>query len=97
MRTGDHMLAMVNDLHVIFGKGPGALTVPNDAKGHAPMWKNKSIFWDLPYWKELEVRSSTDVMHVKKNLCVNLLGFLGVYGKTKYTLEAHEDLQRLHE
>ena len=51
MRTGDHVLAMVNDLHVIFGKGPGALAVPNDAEGHAPMWKKKSIFWDLPYWK----------------------------------------------
>ena len=49
MRTGDHVLAMVNDLHVIFGKGQGALAVPNDAEGHAPMWKKKSIFWDLPY------------------------------------------------
>ena len=36
-------------------------------------------------------------MHVTKNLCVNLLGFLGVYGKTKDTPEAWEDLQRLHE
>ena len=36
-------------------------------------------------------------MHVTKNLCVNLLGFLGVYGKTKDTPEAREDLQRLHE
>ena len=97
MRTGDHVLAMVNDLHVIFGKGPGGLAVPNDAEGHAPMWKKKSIFWDLPYWKDLEVRSSIDVMHVTKNLCVNLLGFLGVYGKTKDTAEAREDLQRLHE
>ena len=97
MRTGDHVLAMVNDLHVIFGKGPGGLVVPNDAEGHAPMWKKKSIFWDLPYWKELEVRSSIDVMHVTKNLCVNLLGFLGVYGKTKDPAEAREDLQRLHE
>ena len=52
---------------------------------------------DLSYWKELEVRSSIDVMHVTKNLCVNLLGFLGVYGKTKDTPEAREDLQRLHE
>ena len=34
---------MVNDLHVIFGKGPGGLAVPNDAEGHAPMWKKKSI------------------------------------------------------
>ena len=55
MRTSDHVLAMVNDLHVIFGKGPGGLAILNDAEGHAPMWKKKSIFWDLPSWKELEV------------------------------------------
>ena len=36
-------------------------------------------------------------MHVTKNLCVNLLGFLGVYGKTKDTPEAREDLQRLQD
>jgi hypothetical protein len=35
-------------------------------------------------------------MHVTKNLCVNLLGFLGVYGKTKDTPEAWEDQQRMH-
>jgi hypothetical protein len=35
-------------------------------------------------------------MHVIKNLCVNLLGFLGVYGKkSKDTKEAREDQQRL--
>jgi len=34
-------------------------------------------------------------MHLTKNLCVNLLGFLGVYGKPKDTLEARQDLQRL--
>ena len=71
MHTGDHVLAMVNDLHVIFEKGPGGLAVPNDA----PMWKRKSIFWDIPYWKDLEVHSAIDVIHVTKNLCVNLLGF----------------------
>ena len=49
MRTGDHVLAMVNDLKVIFGKGPGGLSIPNDAKGRAPMWKKKYIFLDLPY------------------------------------------------
>ncbi|KAM0846372.1 hypothetical protein ACQ4PT_055707 [Festuca glaucescens] len=42
------------DLEVIFGKGPGGRSVPNDAAGHAAMWKKKSIFWDLPYWKVLE-------------------------------------------
>ncbi|KAK1679436.1 hypothetical protein QYE76_040284 [Lolium multiflorum] len=55
------------------------------------MWKKKSIFWELEYWKVLEVRSAIDVMHLTKNLCVNILGFLGVYGKTKDTTEARED------
>ena len=36
---------MVKDLNVIFGKGPGALTVSNAANNHVPMWKKKSIFW----------------------------------------------------
>jgi hypothetical protein len=49
------------------------------------MWKNKFIFLELKYWKDLEVRSSIDVMHVTKNVCVNLLGFLGMYGNTKDT------------
>jgi len=35
------------------------------------------------------------MMHLTKNLCVNLLGFLGVYGKPKDTLEAQQDLQRM--
>jgi hypothetical protein len=36
-------------------------------------------------------------MHVTKNLCVNLLGFLGVYGKIKDTPEAWQDQQRMKE
>ena len=96
-RTGDDVFGMVKDLKVIFGKGPGRQSVPNDANGHAPMWKKKSIFWELPYWKLLEVRSAIDVMHVTKNLCVNLLGFLGLYGKTKDTPEARQDQQRMND
>jgi hypothetical protein len=95
-RTGHDILDLVKDLKVIFGKSPGGQSVLNDADGHAPMWMKKSIFWDLPYWKELEVRFVIDMMHVTKNLCVNLLGFLGVYGKTKDTPEAREDHQRVH-
>jgi hypothetical protein len=40
---------MVKDIEVIFGKGPGEQSVPHDADGHAPMWKKKSIFWELEY------------------------------------------------
>jgi hypothetical protein len=83
---------MVKDLEVIFGQGPGGQSVPKDPiTGHTAIWKKKSIFWELEYWKDLEVRSSIEVMHVMKNLCVNLLGFLGVYGKTKDTPKAWED------
>ena len=34
-----------------------------------------------------------DVMHLMKNLCVNLLGFLGTYGQSKDTLEVRRDLK----
>src|SRR4051812_6743048 len=34
-------------------------------------------------------------MHVTKNVCVNLLSFLGVYGKTNDTKEARQDQQLL--
>ena len=59
------------------------------------MWKKKSIFLELPYWKVLEICSAIDMMYVTKNLYVNLLGFLGVYGKIKDTPEAREDQQRM--
>ena len=36
-------------------------------------------------------------MHLTKNLCVNLIGFLGVYEKNKDTLEARQELQRMEE
>ena len=55
--------------------------------------EEEEYFWELPYWEVLEVRHTIDVMHLTKNLCVNLLGFLGVYGKPKDTLEARQDLQ----
>ncbi|XP_066308224.1 uncharacterized protein [Miscanthus floridulus] len=96
-RTGEDVLAMVKDVKVVFGKGQGSESVPKDAKGHAPMWKKKSIFWELPYWQVLEVRNAIDVMHLTKNLCVNLLGFMGVYGKPKDSLEARQDLQGMKE
>ena len=87
---------MVKDLKVIFGKGPCSQPVPNGADKRAPMWKKKSIFWDLPYWEVHEVRSAIDVMHLTKNLCVNILGFLGMYGRPKDTPEARADQQRVN-
>ena len=61
------------------------------------MWKKKSIFWELLYWEVLDVRHAIDVMHLTKNLCINMIAFLGVYGKTKDTLEARQELQHMEE
>ena len=36
-------------------------------------------------------------MHLMKNLYVNLIAFLGIYGKTKDTLEARQKLQHMEE
>jgi hypothetical protein len=91
--SGEDVFDMVKDVQVVLGKGLGSQPILNDANEHAPLWK-KSIFWELPYWQVLEVRKAADVMHLTKNLCVNLLGFMGVYGKHKYTQEAWQDLQR---
>jgi hypothetical protein len=87
-RSGEDVFNMVNDVQLVFRKGPGSQPVSNDANGHASMWKKKSIFFELPYYKVLEVHSTIDVIHLTKNLCVNLLGFMGVYRKSKDTLEA---------
>ena len=43
----------------------------------------------------LDVRHAIDVMHLTKNFCVNLIAFLGVYGKTKDTEEVRQELQHM--
>jgi hypothetical protein len=48
-RTGAEVFDMVKDLKVIFGKGPCSQPIPNGPDKRAPMWKKKSIFWELPY------------------------------------------------
>jgi hypothetical protein len=47
-RSGRKVFDMVKDIEVVFGKGPGSQPVPSE-NGMAPMWKKKSIFWELPY------------------------------------------------
>ena len=93
-RDGKRVFTMIKDVHVVFGKGRGSQPVPNDENGHAPMQK-KSILWELPYWKVLEARNAIDIMHLTKNLCMNVLGFLGTYGQGKDTLEARHDLKEM--
>ena len=64
-RDGVEVFKIVKDLKVVFGNGQGNEPVLKDASGHALMWKKKSIFWELPYWKGLEVCHSIDAMHLQ--------------------------------
>jgi hypothetical protein len=50
------------------------------------VWKKKSIFFALPYWKDNLLRHILDVMHIEKNVMGNILGtILDIKGKTKTT------------
>ncbi|KAL0553570.1 hypothetical protein IC582_007470 [Cucumis melo] len=56
-------------------------------------WNRLSSFFKLPYWKDLHVRHCLDVMHIEKNVCMNILGtLLDIPGKSKDGLNARRDL-----
>ncbi|KAK1570190.1 hypothetical protein QYE76_018357 [Lolium multiflorum] len=57
------------------------------------VWKTRSVFWDLPYWKILRVPHNLDVMHITKNVCESLLGtLLNMPERTKDGPKARYDL-----
>jgi len=60
------------------------------------IWKKKSIFFRLPYWKDNLLRHNLDVMHIEKNVMDNILGtILDIPGKTKDDLAARTDLMEM--
>ena len=59
-------------------------------------WTKKSIFWDLPYWKNQLLRHNLDVMHIEKNFCENIVNTVfDVPGKSKDTSNARLDVEEL--
>ncbi|XP_076946747.1 uncharacterized protein LOC143618403 [Bidens hawaiensis] len=77
----------VKDINTILGKR-------TRTKKEVGIWKKRSIFWDLPYWRSLQVRHCQDVMHIEKNVCDSLLGLLlNIPGKTKDGIEVRKDLK----
>ncbi|WVZ49850.1 hypothetical protein U9M48_001175 [Paspalum notatum var. saurae] len=61
-------------------------------------WHNrkKSIFFELPYRKDLLVGNNLDVMHIEKNICDSILGtLLDIEGKSKDSVKARLDMQNL--
>lgn len=59
-------------------------------------FKQKSIFFDLPYWSHNLLRHNLDVMHIEKNICDNIIGtLLNIAHKSKDHVNARYDLQDL--
>jgi hypothetical protein len=90
--TGHEDYEMVKDVHVILGKRKR--TSKNTEEDD--MWKKQSIFQELPYWKELDIHHSIDVMHVEKNVRESLLGtLLNTDGKTRDHGHTWADLKKM--
>ncbi|KAL6557058.1 hypothetical protein OROHE_006934 [Orobanche hederae] len=86
LRSGIEVFKEVENLNIQFGK-KFSKDVPSRG------WKKHSIFFDLPYWKELYVGYFIDLMHVQKNVFDSLIGtLLGVPGKTKDGHNARMDM-----
>ncbi|XP_073109458.1 uncharacterized protein [Elaeis guineensis] len=88
---GEHANAILRKLKkVTFGKGQKR---KRDDFNDVYNWRKKSIFFQLPYWKDLKLRNNLDVMHIARNISSNILGIvLDIKGKTKDTLKGRFDL-----
>ncbi|KAG7543657.1 Transposon En/Spm-like [Arabidopsis thaliana x Arabidopsis arenosa] len=67
-----------------------------DGYGSTHNWHKQSIFWQLPYWKDLLLRHNLDVMHIEKNFFDNFMNtLLNVQGKTKDSMKSRLDLAEI--
>ncbi|XP_056843150.1 uncharacterized protein LOC130495698 [Raphanus sativus] len=61
--------------------------------GKTHNWHKESIFWELPYWRDLTLRHNIDVMHIEKNFFDNIINTLmNVKGKSKDTIKSRLDI-----
>ncbi|XP_025703732.1 uncharacterized protein [Arachis hypogaea] len=83
---GEQIFEDLKDFENVFGKKQ-----TNKIDGH---WKKRSIFFELPYWKQNTLRHCLDVMHIEKNVCDNIIGtLLDIPGKSKDHANARYDLK----
>src|SRR5437868_1793744 len=75
---------MVKNIKVVFGKPPKPVQKrkkiggsDKQTKKDEPAFKKQSVFYMyLPYWEDLDVRHTIDVIHVEKNVCDSILAIL---------------------
>ncbi|CAA7044989.1 unnamed protein product [Microthlaspi erraticum] len=86
-------IQQIENVDVTLGKKRGRQAA---GKSEVHQWRKKSIFFELPYWKDLLLRHNLDVMHIEKNVFDNLVfTLLDDKGKSKDNLNARKDLQAL--
>ncbi|XP_026420318.1 uncharacterized protein LOC113316323 [Papaver somniferum] len=73
-----------------------AISGANDDETELRVFNKRSIFFDLPYWKDLLLRHNIDVMHTEKNVCESIIGtILNIKSKTKDGLKSRNDLKSM--
>ncbi|XP_025662015.1 uncharacterized protein [Arachis hypogaea] len=98
--SGTDVLRQQCNMHVTFGKN-STLTakrrrISEDTDQDDSYWKKRSVFFDLPYWKDHMLRHNLDVMHIEKNICDNVVfTILNDSVKSKDNLKARKDLQSM--
>jgi hypothetical protein len=97
--TGQQILDHTKDLNTVFGKDPsGKKQKSKRRKEGEPLviFKRRSIWFKLPYWKTLLLRHNFDFMHIGKNVSESFLNtFLGTAKKSKDNLNSRLDIRSL--
>ncbi|XP_016173163.1 uncharacterized protein LOC107615629 [Arachis ipaensis] len=87
---GTEIFEMLQNIENIFGKKQST------SNSFPWNWKERSIFFELPYWHKNPLRHNLDVMHIEKNILDSVIGtFFDIPGKTKDHLNAQYDLKDL--
>ncbi|XP_020209291.1 uncharacterized protein LOC109794234 [Cajanus cajan] len=100
--SSSEILDQVQNINTTFGRvpekqGTGKRTRGGQrAQSSTQQWKKKSIFFELPYWKDNSLRHNLDMMHIEKNVCDNVIyTLLNDSVKTKDHVNARKGLQAM--
>jgi hypothetical protein len=95
--SGTEIFELTKNIPSNFGKDPKGKKPRRKQRkeGEPPViWKRHSIFFKLPYWKDLKMHHNFDIMHIEKNVCDSIVNtLLAVDGKTKDNINSRYDLQ----
>ncbi|XP_061359254.1 uncharacterized protein LOC133303366 [Gastrolobium bilobum] len=95
--SGFEILKQLNGVNITFGRNldSNSKRKRDRVEDRSKQWRKKSIFFDLPYWKDNLLRHNLDVMHIEKNVCDNVLYTLIKDDKSKDHHEARKDLKHM--